>query len=165
MGNTSELNLYPVLHHITATVHAVQLDWNKNKAKAGGSRYAAARRVITRSLASQCHLAEVLTYVWKCFMYWHQCITEVSFYFCTQLFTHQPLFLYFRSEKYFFNTNIITPKYNPAICPRVWDLNKACCQTIWYYPELKPNHEHHGNERIKIRVSRVIKIKQVSFSC
>jgi hypothetical protein len=31
MGNTSEFNLYPILHCITATVHAVQLDWNTHK--------------------------------------------------------------------------------------------------------------------------------------
>jgi len=164
LGNTSEFNHYPVLHRITATVHAVQLDWNKNKTKAGGCRYAAARGVIMSLLADQHNLDEVLTYVWKCFTYWHKCIMEVSFYFCTQLFTHQPLFLHFRPENYFFNTNIITPKNNPVICSGVWDLNKPCCQTICYHPELKPNHEHHGNERFKIPSSRVIKIKQLSFS-
>jgi hypothetical protein len=67
-----------------ATVRAVQLDWSQ-KTKAGGCRYAAARGFIMCLLVNQRHLAEVLTYVWKCFTYWHQRTTEVPFYFCTKL--------------------------------------------------------------------------------
>ena len=144
------------MHCITVTVHAVQLDWNK-QTKGGGGNPQKKPKNKGRGLQICCSkghrhvlFGQSASPGWNaylCVQLFHVLATvyyRSIFLFLHNMF-HSPvsLFLHFRRENCFFfsNTNIITPKYNLAICPWVWDLtfrHRASCilgQAFHYSPE------------------------------